>query len=172
MATCREGPNSETICTCPTGYQGLGKGPHGCVPAENACKSNPCVHGSCKSHGLDGFSCTCSEGYTGKTFNIHLHMDVTLKDYNIMKIYCLLQVPRATSPSTHAFQILVKTTESAMLHPLAGDTANVPQVIVAHCALHRDNHVEDFLEILLVMLNSRLAQETNTIMVLVVLGFY
>ncbi|OXU20544.1 hypothetical protein TSAR_014165, partial [Trichomalopsis sarcophagae] len=73
LATCREGPNSETICTCPTGYQGLGKGPRGCVPAENACRSNPCVHGSCNSHGLDGFSCTCSAGYTGTRCDVPIN---------------------------------------------------------------------------------------------------
>ncbi|KAJ8670094.1 hypothetical protein QAD02_001353 [Eretmocerus hayati] len=67
LATCTEGPNMGTRCLCPVGYQGNGRGPLGCQPAENACKSNPCVHGRCSSQGPNDFTCICNRGYTGPT---------------------------------------------------------------------------------------------------------
>ncbi|XP_011500246.1 PREDICTED: cubilin-like, partial [Ceratosolen solmsi marchali] len=72
LATCKEGPNSETFCLCSEGYQGSGKGPQGCTPVHNACTNNPCIHGTCSSHGTDSFICICNDGYTGTTCNISI----------------------------------------------------------------------------------------------------
>lgn len=69
LATCRVGPSSEILCLCPAGYQGSGKGPQGCKLAENACKSNPCIHGACNPQGTDNYNCICNAGYTGKSIS-------------------------------------------------------------------------------------------------------
>ncbi|XP_058802311.1 cubilin [Phymastichus coffea] len=65
LATCREDSNAKTYCLCPEGYEGSGLGPQGCVPVRNACRSSPCVHGSCFSQGEHSFKCHCNKGYSG-----------------------------------------------------------------------------------------------------------
>ncbi|EFN89302.1 Cubilin, partial [Harpegnathos saltator] len=76
LATCTENPSltsSYVLCRCPAGYVGNGMGPNGCqladVSVNTACSSNPCVHGTCVPNGANGFTCTCSPGYSGVTCN-------------------------------------------------------------------------------------------------------
>ncbi|XP_014475365.1 PREDICTED: cubilin [Dinoponera quadriceps] len=76
LAICTENPSltsSYVLCRCPPGFIGNGMGPNGCqladVSVNTACSSNPCVHGTCVPNGANGFTCTCSPGYSGTTCN-------------------------------------------------------------------------------------------------------
>lgn len=69
LATCIENQGLSNIlveCRCPEGYQGSGMGPQGCQILSSSCASNPCIHGTCVSHG-NSFICQCNAGYTGQT---------------------------------------------------------------------------------------------------------
>lgn len=35
------------------------------VPVIDHCRSDPCVHGTCRNH-LSGYSCVCYDGYAGQ----------------------------------------------------------------------------------------------------------
>ena|GEM_PF-2203421 len=53
-------------CTCPSGYDGNGRGAQGCVDRDD-CANNPCGSGSsgCTDNGPNSYVCACRQGYTG-----------------------------------------------------------------------------------------------------------
>ncbi|XP_022098548.1 fibropellin-1-like [Acanthaster planci] len=65
-ATCVDDIN-RVLCTCAAGFTGVlcetENKPQPTI-AINACDSNPCQNGVCRSE-VDGFSCECSEGFEG-----------------------------------------------------------------------------------------------------------
>ena len=53
------------------------------------CASNPCQFGGNCTDLINGYNCTCSDGYMGalcETGKQHLHLDFAVLDINIYKI--------------------------------------------------------------------------------------
>jgi len=71
--TCITSESGTDYCLCAPAYAGLfcercatGYVPVGleCVP-DSPCAGSPCVHGTCRIQGEDGFTCECHAGYAG-----------------------------------------------------------------------------------------------------------
>ncbi|KAK9889124.1 hypothetical protein WA026_004393 [Henosepilachna vigintioctopunctata] len=72
LATCKNNPRISSTyveCNCPSGYQGNGFGPNGCLPSTlTPCAPNPCKNGYCTVNDTspDHYICRCKPSFFGK----------------------------------------------------------------------------------------------------------